>query len=353
MNRKFLKYLLFSFAFGFLVFNSDPGLAKGDRIAEEHYQKGLSFYQAGEYKKAEEEFEKAIEKTKKTKDFHYQKGVMYYEKGEYKKAEAEFKKALDATEQENDQHYRKGLILYNQGKYAEAHKEFQKAISEIKKEKADEIAKPVQQADAGKADENEVSLPPERSTYLINNGDVLDIKVWQHPDLADQLLVRPDGMISFPLVGEMKAADKTISQFREDLADGLREFIKYPQVSVSVSTFGGNRVIILGQVRSPGVYTISNGKTVLEAIGLAGGFTEDAVTPSVMLVKGGFQNPVPRRLDLNKALKKADLADNLVLEAEDMIYVPRRFIKDVNYFLKAFLDPVASGLYIRRELRNY
>lgn len=315
--------------------------------SEEHYQKGLLFYKAGQFKEAEQEFQKALLQTNNEKKNYYKRGLNYYEQGKFKEAEQEFQKAIQATEKENDQHYKRGLILYNQGQFSEAQKEFQKAISNIKKE--EKTAIPTVAISATMPD----LKPKNNSKYIIGNGDVLGIKVWQNPDLDDQVIVRPDGLISFALVGEVEAAGKTISDFTQLLTQGLREFIKYPQVSVSVNTFGGNRVIILGQVKSPGVYTIPTGKTILEAVGLAGGFTEDAVTPSVILVKGGLEKPEPKRLDLNKALKLADLSDNLVLESEDIVYVPRRFVKDVNYFLKLFLDPVASGLFIRREFRDF
>ncbi|MBU1087202.1 MAG: polysaccharide biosynthesis/export family protein [Candidatus Omnitrophica bacterium] len=318
---------------------------------ENHYEKGLDFYKAGKYKEAEQEFQKAIEKTKTEKQDYYKKGLIYYKQGEFKLAEQEFQKALNATEKENDQHYKRGLILYNQGRFNEAQNEFKMAISDIKKEKKDIL--PLKNDSLNLADSSLDIKQKSPAKYRIGNGDILAIKVWQNPDLDDDVIVRPDGLISFALVGELEASGKTISEFSDMLTQGLREFIKYPQVSVSVNTFGGNRVIVLGQVRSPGVYTLAKGKTILEAVGLAGGFTEDAVTPSVILVKGGLQNPDPKRLDLNKALKLADLSDNLVLESEDIVYVPRRFVKDVNYFLKLFLDPVASGLFIRREFRDF
>ncbi|MFH1062314.1 MAG: polysaccharide biosynthesis/export family protein [Candidatus Omnitrophota bacterium] len=335
-----------------LCFFGQRGYADSDSAqSEDHYQKGLFFYKSGQYKEAEQEFQKAILQTNTEKQDYYKKGLSFYEQGKFKEAENEFQKAIHATEKENDQHYKRGLILYNQGRFSEAQDEFQKAISDIKKEEKAVLSPPEVSLSVfpNSPDLNQKSS----SKYVIGNGDVLGIKVWQNPDLDDQVIVRPDGLISFSLVGEVKAAGKTISDFTEILTQGLREFIKYPQVSVSVNTFAGNRVIILGQVNSPGVYTLAAGKTILEAVGLSGGFTEDAVTRSVILVKGGLKKPEPKRLDLNKALKLADLSDNLILESEDIIYVPRRFVKDVNYFLKLFLDPVASGLFIRREYRDF
>ena len=159
-------------------------------------------------------------------------------------------------------------------------------------------------------------------------------------------------MISFPLVGEITAAGLTISDFREELTNGLKEFIKYPQVSVSIRKIAGEKVIVLGEVKNPGIYILSGRKTILEAVGLAGGFTQHAVPSSVMLIKGGFEKPKPTRLNLTKALKRADVSDNRVIESEDMIYVPRKFIRDVNYFLSQFLNPLYQGFFINREIED-
>ncbi len=256
-----------------------------------------------------------------------------------------------------DEHYLKGQILYDRGRYKEAQDEFRKAIKLIKeneeKKQTSTISKETEEEKL-KVKKEKADIIFKRSIeYVIGEADVLLIKVWQNDDLTDEVIVRPDGMISFPLAGELKAKGFTIREFKRNLTEALKEYIKYPRVSVSIRKMGGRRVIILGQVRGPGVYSVTGRKTILEAVGLAGGFTDDAVTTSVILVRGGLANPKPQRLDLNKALKLADLSDNLILESEDIIFVPRRFIADVNYFLKLILDPVSRGLYSVREIRDW
>ena len=321
-----------------VVVNAATALDKSNR----HYKRGLEFYEKGKFKAAETEFKKAILTSSQAKEQYYKKGLKLYKQGKYKEARVEFQKALEAAKQENDQHYKKGLIFYNQGRYKEAEQEFQKAISTVKDDKK------VEQFVENKSKQGRKTLE-----YIIGNGDVLLVKVWQNPDLDDGVIVRPDGRISFALVGDVMATGLTISEFREDLSAQLKEFIRNPQVSVSIKAIGGKKVIVLGQVRSPGVYQLTGTKTILEAVSLAGGFTEHAVISSVMLIEGGFEKPEPKRLNLTKALKRADISDNVVLSTDDMIYVPRKFIKDVNYFLQQFLDPVSRGLFIRRELRDF
>ncbi|MBU4304526.1 MAG: polysaccharide biosynthesis/export family protein [Candidatus Omnitrophica bacterium] len=330
-------------------------ITAGQDEADTYYQQGLILYQQGNYSEAEKKFQQAISAAKDKKEVHYQKGLQLYGEKKYNEAEQEFEQAIIKTERESDQYYKNGLVLYNQGRYREAQEEFQKAISIIKQGRKQQA---VQDKDTEKniPQAAEVSALPVRkdsAEYLIGRGDSLMVKVWQNPDLNDELIVRPDGMISFPLVGDMPAAGLTVREFNAHLTQSLKEYIRNPQVSVAVKNISGKRVIVLGQVRSPGIYSVTGRKTILEAVGLAGGFTEDAVISSIMLVKGGFEKPVPKRLDLTKALKKADVSDDAVLETEDIIYVPRRFIKDVNYFLKLFLEPVSHGLFIKREFRDF
>lgn len=325
----------------FCVFLIDICLATESNRAEEYYKKGMLLYEQGKYKEAEQEFQNAITASERAKNQHYQKGLLYYEQGKYKQAEIEFKQAIQATKEENDQHYKRGLILYNQGRYKEAEEEFQKAISTVKKETEEEVIK-----------ERKPAPPGKTAKYIIGNGDLLIIKIWQNPDLDDEVIVRPDGMISFPLVGDITAAGMTISDFKEELTNRLKEFIKYPQVSVSIRNIAGEKVIVLGEVKNPGIYLVTGKKTILEAVSLAGGFTDHAVVSSVMLIKGGFEKPKPIRLNLTKALKRADISDNRVMESEDMIYVPRKFIRDINYFLSQFLNPLYQGLFINRELED-
>ncbi len=342
LKKKLLTRFVFAAVFFLLMLNADAFAVTALDKSNKHYKKGLAFYEKGKFKAAEEEFKKAILASSQAKEQHYKNGLKFYAQGKYKEARIEFQKALDATKQENDQHYKKGLILYNQGRYKEAEQEFQKAISIIKDDRK------VEQFVESKPEEVRKTLE-----YIIGNGDVLLIKVWQNPDLDDEVIVRPDGRISFALVGDVMATGLTISEFREDLTSKLKEFIRNPQVSISIKAIGGEKVIVLGQVRNPGVYQLTGKKTVLEAVSLAGGFTEHAVVSSVMLIEGGFEKPEPKRLNLTKALKYADVSDNVVLGTDDMIYVPRKFIKDVNYFLQQFLDPVSRGLFIRRELRDF
>lgn len=188
--------------------------------------------------------------------------------------------------------------------------------------------------------------------YRIGDGDTLLITVWQNEDLTQEVTVRPDGMISFPLVGDVKAMGLTLTQVKNELTKRLQEYIKMPEVSIAVRKLGASKVIVLGQVTYPGVFGVSGRKMVLEAIALAGGFTNESVASSVILVRGGLEKPIVKRLNLTKVLNGKGLADNIELQSEDIIFVPKKFIADVNYALNTLIKPLVDGAYTTQGYRT-
>ncbi|MDD5044340.1 MAG: polysaccharide biosynthesis/export family protein [Candidatus Omnitrophica bacterium] len=244
------------------------------------------------------------------------------------------------------QHYFRGRDYYQQGDYQAAQQEFQKALSAYpqgtdKPEYLEKVAAQEQatQQIATGTTRGQAAAPYQ---YTISVGDILAISVWQEDKLNLDVIVRPDGMVSFPLVGDVPAAGLTLSQFDQEITKKLEEYIRYPEVSVSVKKTGGRKIIVLGEVTWPSVYYVSGGKTVLEAIALANGFTHDAVLSSVILVRRENGKAKGMRLNLTRAIERADPAQNIALEEEDIIYVPRKFIANVNYFVTELIAPIAG-----------
>jgi len=162
-------------------------------------------------------------------------------------------------------------------------------------------------------------------------------------DLSTEVIVRSDGRISLPLIGDIQASGLTLSELKNVTTEKLKRYIKDPEVSISVKAFGGKKIIILGEVGSPGVYKPTGNVDIVEIIALAGGYTQDAVLRSVMVVRGDLDNPVAIRLNVNNAIKKGDLSQNIMIQPNDIVYVPRKFIKDVNYFLNNLLGPLTAA----------
>lgn len=239
-------------------------------------------------------------------------------------------------------HYEKGKEYYQQAKYKEAEEEFQNALLLVSQEEK----KPTY------PDKENIAQAPKVSEYIIGEDDVLFITVWQEKDLSQEVSVQPDGKISFPLAGEIPVSGSTTSQLKEEITKRLKEYIKAPVISVSLRKIGGRRAIILGEVATNGVYPITGTTTLLELIALAGGFTTHSVPSSTILIRGGFQNPKGMRLNLRRAINKAVPNQNLALQPGDIIFVPKKFIADVNYFTTQLLGPVVQGAWTYESIER-
>ncbi|MFH0827950.1 MAG: polysaccharide biosynthesis/export family protein [Candidatus Omnitrophota bacterium] len=259
-------------------------------------------------------------------------------------------------------HYELGNIFYQQGRFEEAQQEYQKAIELMKESESVQSAGKEEQGAKEqlpvKVKKQERALQekaqPSVVEYIIGEDDVIGILVWQNPDLDQDVVVRPDGMISFPLIGDVLAKGMSIPQLDEEVTRRLSVFVRSPEVSMSLKKIGGSKVMVLGEIMKPGVYAVTGTKTILEAISQAGGFSRDAVPSSVVLVRGGISQPQPIRLNLSKVLQGRDVQQqNVVLQSEDIIFVPKKFIADLNYFLGQILDPISKGAYTSKELKSY
>lgn len=300
------------------------GLAKEkEQIeAEEAFIKGLKRKRKESARRKEEE---ELKKESREKEKMVKIENAYKEAREdYLKTIAKFEKVIDLEE-------KLGLVSATRAK------EFRDYLSQ----KEGELKKPGLGMGV-----IEQKREPKILEYTIGDGDVLYISVWQEETLSQEVIVRPDGRISFPLVGDVPAVGLTFSELSEELTKKLNEYIKVPVVSISLRKLGGKKVIVLGEVKVPGVYSVTGGRTVLEAIALANGFTEDAVLSSVIVIQGGLQNPKGMRINLDRAINKLDMSQNIVLQPEDIIYVPRKFIANINYYLEKILVPVSRGVYI-------
>ena len=158
--------------------------------------------------------------------------------------------------------------------------------------------------------------------YVIGEEDKLQISVWGNPELSVHLPVRPDGMISLPLVGDIKAAGTTPYELKKNLEKELVKFVKAPVVSVMVTevkNFNNSRIRVTGAVKAPGVFPYAGGMTALDAVLVAGGFTEFASQNDVMIVRregNAVTNIIVKLKDVMKGK-----ASNVLLKAGDIVTV--------------------------------
>lgn len=156
--------------------------------------------------------------------------------------------------------------------------------------------------------------------YVIGSGDILHISVWKDPNLERIDTVRPDGMISFPLVNEVQAAGQTPMQLQKTLGDKLRQYISDPEVSVVVQEVHSFAVSVLGEVKTPGRYELKDQSTVLDVLAQAGGLSEFASPSKIVILRD--ENGTKRRIlfDYNSAVYGEEPA--LYVHSGDIITVP-------------------------------
>lgn len=179
--------------------------------------------------------------------------------------------------------------------------------------------------------------------YHIETDDVLEISVWQIEDLHREVVVRPDGKISFPLIGDVDAKGKTIEELRNDIVDKIKLYIKVPQVSVNIKEFGGKRAVILGQINSPGVIRFSSPIRISEAVALASGFTADAYKGAVFVVRDfDTEQPTVIVARVNEIFFKGDLREDISIKAGDIIYVQTSILSSIRDFMNNTLGPLVG-----------
>ena len=154
--------------------------------------------------------------------------------------------------------------------------------------------------------------------YTIGIDDVLHVIVWDNKELEQDVIVRPDGKISYPLAGEIHVQGLTVPKLTEILKERLGASVKNPNVSVMVKEIRSFRVYFVGKVAKAGVYPIKAGTPLLQALTLAGGTSDGADLPSAYVIRGETKIPV----DLRRLIQDGDLSRNLKLETEDTIVVP-------------------------------
>jgi polysaccharide export outer membrane protein len=158
-------------------------------------------------------------------------------------------------------------------------------------------------------------------SYVIGASDTLTVTVWKEPALSGALLVRPDGMISLPLLGDIEASGTTPLQLADQIQGKLKKFMQDPKVSVVLTQIHSKIIYLLGEVEKKGPVEMTPGMTLLEAISSAGGLTNFANAKKIYVLRNeaGTHQRIPVRY---KEALKGDAALNLTLKPSDTIVVP-------------------------------
>ena len=159
-------------------------------------------------------------------------------------------------------------------------------------------------------------------SYIIGPMDVLEIQVWKEPDFSRQVLVRPDGKITLPLVGDIPASGMNTMGLNALLTEKLQDFVSNPDVTVIVLESRSKNFYIIGKINRPGTYPLNPDMTVLQAISVAGGLAEWADKDSIRIIRrsGGKDEILP--FDYDKVISGESLEQNILLKPNDTIIVP-------------------------------
>jgi polysaccharide export outer membrane protein len=160
------------------------------------------------------------------------------------------------------------------------------------------------------------------ATYRLEPGDLLQVGVWKEPDLQSEVLVRPDGGISFQLAGDLKAAGRTVDEVRIELTERIGHFVPDAVVTVSLKGSSGNKIYVVGKVNRPGEFALNRPIDVLQALSLAGGTTVFADVDNIQLVRRSGDRAITARFNYSQVSKGRHLEQDLQLRGGDTIIVP-------------------------------
>lgn len=185
------------------------------------------------------------------------------------------------------------------------------------------------------------SLPPvEIREVTLGPGDEIEVFVWKEPELTRRVKITSTGYVPYPLIEDFRATGMNIYQVRDHIMEALKQYLVSPQVSVSIVALKSQKVYVFGEVRNPGVYALDSDKatTLAEAIGRAGGTTNDAKRSEILLIRGNSQKVYIRPVDFAALVKSGDLRENPSLTQGDIIYVPATTMASVQREARRITD---------------
>lgn len=158
--------------------------------------------------------------------------------------------------------------------------------------------------------------------YTLLPGDTLEISVWKEPELQREVMIRPDGRFSFPLMGEIVAVGKTVSQVQNELSQKIIRYIPEAVLTVTVIGVGGNKVYVLGQVNNPGEFVVNPSVDVVQALSVAGGLSAFASANDIIILRRTGDRRETLRFRYGDIEKGRNLEQNVVLRPGDVVVVP-------------------------------
>lgn len=158
------------------------------------------------------------------------------------------------------------------------------------------------------------NMPAEQNSYLIGPGDVIDISVWKDEALTKSTVVLPDGKISFPLIGEIQAAARTLGQIKEEVKAKIEPYVPEPTVSVEIKQVNSLLVYVIGRVNTPGRFILNTNVNVLQALATAGGLNPFAKRSKIKILRQEGEKSVIIPFKYDDVVEGTRLEQNIVLK---------------------------------------
>lgn len=158
--------------------------------------------------------------------------------------------------------------------------------------------------------------------YLLGPEDAIEISVWKEPELTKQLIIRPDGKISYPLIGEVQAAGRTVKELREEISKRLEKFVTDAQVTVLLLKAQHYKIYVVGKVNKPGEYVAGRPVTVMQALAMAGGLTPFAAPGRIVILRRSGDREQTLPFNYKEVARGRNLEQNRVLLPGDVVVVP-------------------------------
>jgi len=160
------------------------------------------------------------------------------------------------------------------------------------------------------------------SDYTIGPDDILSIVFWRDKDMSADVVVRPDGRITLPLISDVQAGGLTPELLRDSIREQATKFVEDPTVTVVVKQINSRRVYVTGMVGKPGAYPISNPTTVLQLLSMAGGVNEFANAKKIMVMRNENGQQKAYKFNYKDVVKGQNLKQNILLQPGDTVVVP-------------------------------
>jgi protein involved in polysaccharide export with SLBB domain len=172
---------------------------------------------------------------------------------------------------------------------------------------------------AGAASENAAAPAPD---FRLSSGDTIEVKFFYTPELDDTVQIRPDGLVSLPLIGQVPVAGRTVSQTVQELQVRYSKVLKSPSISVQVRNFAGHKIYVGGEVARPGTIDLASDISLMDALLESGGPKYTAAKYALLIHKSEDEKPLVRKVSLQRHGTEASEATLVRVEAFDVVMVP-------------------------------